>query len=68
MSFSTRFIPRIYRDRENIEINEYNFLLTKEIQRNHNAILILATVARAIIAHLKSKVSKIRFTIIARLN
>ena len=49
MSSYTRFVPRIYHDWENVEINEFNFLLTKEIQRNFAcAILPLVTVTSAI--------------------
>ena len=34
MSSSTRFIPHIYHNWENMKINNFNILITKEIEKN----------------------------------
>ena len=63
MCSSTCFISRTY-DRENTEINERNYLKTKEMQINFTcAISLLATVTSATNAHLKDQLSKIRHVI-----
>ena len=58
MSPFTRLIQRICYAWENLKMTEYNFLLTKVV-RKYFARTILATVTRALIACLKSYISKI---------
>ena len=58
MSSSTRFIQRICHAWENMEMTKCNILLTKEV-RKYFAHTTLATVTRALIARLKSYISKI---------
>ena len=51
-----------------MEINEFNFLLTKEIQINFACVIfLLPTVRHATIAHLKSQSLKIRCGIVSHL-
>ena len=58
MPSSTRFIQRLCHDWENMEMTDYNFLLTKEA-RKYFAHTILATDTCALVARLKSYISKI---------
>lgn len=62
---SNRFIQRIYHDWENMEMTKYNFLLTKEL-RKYFSCSFLATVTHALIARLKSYISKIMHLITIR--
>ena len=64
---STRFMPYIYHDWENMEIIEFNFLSTKELQKNFCE-NVLKNFTPRIIAHLKNQLLKIRRAIIARLS
>ena len=51
-----------------MEINEFNFLLTKEIQINFACLIfLLPTVRHATITHLKSQSLKIRCGIVSHL-
>ena len=66
MSSSTRFIQSICHAWENMELTEYNFLLATEVRR-YFACTVLATVTRALIAHLKSYKWKITHLISTRM-